>query len=254
MLATCAIIGDIDSKILPAILSGVLIHSGGDIINDIYDRGIDKICKPNAVIPSGRMSVRTAWMYLTALTLAALLIALILSRIMFIAYLIGIASGYLLYSHPRFRFKDVPLLGPASVAIYFQLESIGVWSIYAPINREAIVFSGYIFSLIFSLIFLKDFRDVKGDINSLPIMIGVKNAANVSILLTAIPALFLIWLFELFGKTSFLVALLAYSIMMAPTIRILLFKDPVALGKALRHRMILGMTVPNTAISLGEIV
>jgi hypothetical protein len=85
-------------------------------------------------------------------------------------------------------------------------------------------------------------------------MIGVKNAAKVSILLAAIPALFLISLFVLFGKKSFLVALLAYSIMMAPTIRILLFKDPVALGKALRHRMILGMTVPNTVILLGGIV
>jgi hypothetical protein len=121
ILATCSTIGSIDFKILPAILSGVLIHSGGDILNDIYDREIDKICKPDAVIPSGRMSVRTAWTYLIALTLAALLIAVILSRIMFIAYLIGIASGYILYSHPRFRFKDVP---PAWTGVCSDIFSI----------------------------------------------------------------------------------------------------------------------------------
>jgi len=57
MLATCSVAGEIDVRILPAVLSGVLMHSSGDIINDIYDREIDRICKPLAVIPSGRMGV-----------------------------------------------------------------------------------------------------------------------------------------------------------------------------------------------------
>ncbi len=51
--ATCAVLGIWDYRATVVILSGIMIHSGCDIINDIYDIEIDKICKQKGVIASG---------------------------------------------------------------------------------------------------------------------------------------------------------------------------------------------------------
>ncbi len=249
VLASCSIVGKLDWRVLPAIACGILMHSSGDIINDIYDREIDKICKPKAVIPSGRMSVRTAWIYLLILTSIALITAAWLSTVMLMCALAGVALGFIFYSHPRFRFKDIPILGSACAAACFPLESLGVCSIYSTLNCKILIFSCYIFFLIFSLIFLKDFRDVKGDINSLPIMLGVKKAAKVCCTLLIVPALFLIVLFLIFNyKVCFVMGFISYLIVAIFIIPVLLFDDPIKKGQSLRHRMIAGMTVPNAAI------
>lgn len=54
---TCAVLGAWDYRAAIAIISGIMIHSGCDIINDIYDIEIDKICKPDGAIASGRISM-----------------------------------------------------------------------------------------------------------------------------------------------------------------------------------------------------
>ena len=57
ILIVCSMLNHIDFRAGLLLLWGMMLHSGGDIINDIYDRHIDKICKPNSPIVSGRMSV-----------------------------------------------------------------------------------------------------------------------------------------------------------------------------------------------------
>jgi 4-hydroxybenzoate polyprenyltransferase len=61
---SCAILGMWDYRAAIVILAGIMIHSGCDIINDIYDIEIDKICKPNGAIASGQMTVKNAWIYI----------------------------------------------------------------------------------------------------------------------------------------------------------------------------------------------
>ena len=255
VLASCSVVGKLDWRVLPAIACGILMHSSGDIINDIYDREIDKICKPEAVIPSGRMSVRTAWIYLLILTSIALIIATWLSTAMLTYALAGVVLGFIFYSHPRFRFKDIPILGSACVAACFPLESLGVCSIYSLINYKILLFSCYIFFLIFSLIFLKDFRDVKGDRNSVPIMLGVKKATKLCCILLIVPALFLIVLFLTFSyKICFAIGLICYLIVVIFIIQVLLSDSPIKNGQSIRHRMIAGMTIPNAAIFISNIL
>ncbi len=254
ILATSAFIGSIDGRILLAMLSGILIHSGGDVYNDIYDREIDKICKPMAPIPSGRMSIKTAWAYLVLLVSLALSVSLYLSKILFICLVIGILTGYVLYSHPMFRFKDIPIVAIAIIAFYFSLESIGVWSIYSSITREAFIVAGYIFFLTFSLVFMKDFRDVKGDINSLPIMLGVKKAAILSSILCIIPAIILVALSMIYRSVIVVITSLTFIFLASFCIKILLFGDPVAQGKELKNKMIMSLSIPNIVLFILSIV
>ena len=46
---TCAVLGTWDYRVAIGIIAGILIHGACDIINDIYDVEIDKICKPKVL-------------------------------------------------------------------------------------------------------------------------------------------------------------------------------------------------------------
>ncbi|MDW7727787.1 MAG: UbiA family prenyltransferase [Candidatus Methanoperedens sp.] len=114
---TCAVLGIWDYRAIIAILSGIMIHSGCDIINDIYDVEIDKICKPNGAIASGQISVKNAWIYMLLLFSTALILSLNLSLVLFGGFLTGIIVGGIMYSHPIFRYKDKPGVAMADMAL-----------------------------------------------------------------------------------------------------------------------------------------
>ncbi|PKP54544.1 MAG: ubiquinone biosynthesis protein UbiA [Candidatus Altiarchaeales archaeon HGW-Altiarchaeales-3] len=228
---------------------GMMIHSGGDIINDIYDRHIDKICKPNSPIVSGRMSVRTAWVYLGILYLTAILIASLLNYICAGLSILGIIIGGFLYSHPKYRVKDHPVFSIASCALCFALEPIAIWSIYAPVTIDTLLISFYVFTLTFSLIFFKDFRDVKGDSNSLPLMLGVKKAARFVCVLSLLPVLPMIFLFFLYKTVGLILAIIVYGLIAISAIHILL-NDPVTHGNKLKNRMFLMIFAPSFTLFL----
>lgn len=244
---SCAILGMWDYRAAIVILAGIMIHSGCDIINDIYDLDIDKICKPNGAIASGQMTVKNAWIYTIFLFSTALILALVLSLILFACLLIGIIVGGVMYSHPLFRLKDKPGIAMVDMALCFALESIGTWSIYSSVNNDCLLVAIYVFVLIFSLTFMKDFKDVAGDINSLPIMLGIRRAATVCSVLTLLPFIPIIYAFM---KYHYLwLAIAVYAILIAECIKILM-RDPVAEGKQLKYMMILALTAPNLIILL----
>lgn len=251
MAVTCAVSGVWDYRAAIAILAGIMIHSGCDVINDIYDIEIDRICKPNGAIASGQISLKNAWIYMILLFSTALILALNLSLILFASLLKGIVVGGIMYSHPSFRFKDKPGIAMADMALCFALESAGVWSIYSPINDDSLMVAVYIFVLVFSLTFMKDFKDVEGDINSLPLLLGIRKAAKVCSMLTILPLVPLIYAAT---KYYFLApAAVIYVVLIAGCIKILM-GNPVAEGNRLKDRMILALTVPNFTMLLVKMV
>lgn len=247
----CAILGMWDYRAALVILAGVMIHSGCDILNDIFDFEIDRICKPHGAIASGKISMRNAWIYISLLFSAALLLALQLSQILFLCLLTGIIIGGLLYSHPVFRFKDFPGIAMLDMAVCFALESVGLWSVYFPLTQDSLMVAAYVFVLIFSLTFMKDFKDVDGDINSLPLEIGIRRSAIVCCLLTILPLAFLLYAVTKYHYLS--LAAVIYMVLIFGCIRILL-DDPVTKGNKLKDRMILALTVPNFMILLVRMI
>ncbi len=242
--ATCAVLGFWDYRAAIVILAGTMIHSGCDVINDIYDVEIDRICKPNGAIASGQISIKNAWIYMILLFSIALFLSLNLSLVLFACLLTGIIVGGVIYSHPLFRFKDKPGIAMADMALCFALESIGVWSVYSPINSDSLMVAVYIFVLVFSLTFMKDFKDVAGDINSLPLLLGIRRAANVCSALTILPLIPLIYMYTATKYHYLVLAAVVYAVLIVGCIKILL-NDPVAEGKQLKDMMILALTVPN---------
>jgi 4-hydroxybenzoate polyprenyltransferase len=64
-----------DFLVLSASLS--FFYSGGMCLNDLWDAEIDRVDKPFRPIPSGRISIRTAWLFTTSLFVIALSLLLI---------------------------------------------------------------------------------------------------------------------------------------------------------------------------------
>ena len=109
----------------------------------------------------------------------------------------------------------------------------------------------YVFVLVFSLTFMKDFKDVAGDINSLPLMLGIPRAAKVCSVLTIFPLIPLMYAITKYHYLS--LAAVIYAILIAGCIKILV-NDPVTDGNRLKNRMIMALTLPNFAMLFVKVV
>ncbi len=100
----------------------------------------------------------------------------------------------------------------------------------------------YVFVSVFSLTFMKDFKDVAGDINSLPLLLGIRRAAIVCSALTILPLIPMIYAVT---KYPYLApTAVIYIVLIMGCIKILMV-NPVAEGNRLKDWMILTLTVPN---------
>ncbi len=156
---------------LAALLGGVLLHSGTNIVNEIYDvrKGIDTIISPRAshAILKARMSERQAYLAaLVAFALAVLvgvyLISLRGPAIVGLG-LAGLLGGYF-YTAPPFEYKyramGVPivfvLMGPLMVVgTYFAVT--GAWS------ATALVASVPVGLLVAAILDGNEWRDISED-------------------------------------------------------------------------------------------
>ncbi len=156
---------------LAALIGGVLLHSGTNIVNEIYDvrQGIDTITSPRAshAIVKGRMSERAAYATAIAAFAIAVAIGLYLTWLRGPAIvalgLIGLVAGYT-YTAPPFQYKyralGVPLvfvlMGPLmTVGGYFAVS--GRWSL------EALVVSVPVGLLVAAILHGNEWRDISED-------------------------------------------------------------------------------------------
>jgi 1,4-dihydroxy-2-naphthoate octaprenyltransferase len=156
---------------LAALIGGVLLHSGTNVVNEIYDvrKGIDTIASPRAshAIVKGRLTERTAFVvavsaFVLAIVVGVYLIALRGQAIVGLG-LLGVAGGYF-YTAPPFAYKyralGVPLvfllMGPLMVeGAYFAVT--GAWSV------QALVVSIPIGLLVTAILDGNEWRDIGED-------------------------------------------------------------------------------------------
>jgi 1,4-dihydroxy-2-naphthoate polyprenyltransferase len=156
---------------LLALFAGMLLHSGTNIVNEIYDvrQGIDTITSPRAshAIVKGRMTERGAYaLAIACFAVASLLgVALIAERGLPIAGLgvLGLAAGYF-YTAPPFQYKyhalGVPLvfllMGPIMTVGGYYAAS-GAWSV------NALVLSIPVGCLVAAILHGNEWRDISED-------------------------------------------------------------------------------------------
>jgi len=167
-------------------LMAAILNAASNGLNQIYDFEIDAVNKPRRPLPSGRLSLREAWIF----TLATFGIAWILAW--FIApggrhdcFWLVVAATVItsLYSVPPFRTKRLGIWANVTIAIpRGAMLKVAGWSTVKTMYGTEPWFIGAIFGLfLLGATTTKDFADMEGDARggcrTLPIRYGVRRAA-----------------------------------------------------------------------------
>jgi 4-hydroxybenzoate polyprenyltransferase len=171
---------------LLGLLMAAVLNAGSNALNQIYDLEIDRVNKPKRPLPSGRLSIRDAWIF----TYAAYALALMLAWSVAPAgrhecfWIVVIATAItILYSVPPARTKRLGIWANVTIAIpRGVLLKVAGWSAVKTVAGTEPWFIGSIFGLfLLGASTTKDFADMEGDARggcrTLPIVYGVRRAA-----------------------------------------------------------------------------
>lgn len=217
--------------LLPGLIGAVMaavFNAGSNALNQIYDLDIDRINKPNRPLPSGRLSIRAAWIF----TVIAYVLTLVLAWAVapggrhecFWIVLIAVVAT-LIYSMPPLRTKQRGMWANITIAIpRGVLLKVAGWSAVKTVVGLEPWFIGSIFGLfLLGASTTKDFADMEGDARggcrTLPIIYGVRKAAWMISPSFVLPFLLInvgVWMGILTGQTLLLhglgIGMTAYGI------------------------------------------
>jgi len=175
------------------LLAGPMVCGTSQAVNDWYDRHVDAINEPNRPIPSGRIPGRWGLYIAIIWTGLSLLLATTLGTWGFVAAIVGLALAWA-YSAPPIRLKQNGWWGNAACGLCYEglpwFTSAAVMGASMPDWRIVVI------ALLYSvgahgIMTLNDFKSVEGDkrmgIDSLPVLLGVSNAARFACLVMAVP-------------------------------------------------------------------
>ena len=186
------------------LLAGPMVCGTSQAVNDWYDRHVDAINEPDRPIPSGRIPGRWGIYIAIGWTVLSLLLATVLGTWGFVAAIVGLVLAWA-YSAPPIRLKQNGWWGNAACGLCYEglpwFTGAAVMTASSPDWRIVVI------ALLYSvgahgIMTLNDFKSVEGDkrmgIDSLPVLLGVDNAARFACLVMAVPqvvvvALLLVW-------------------------------------------------------------
>jgi 4-hydroxybenzoate polyprenyltransferase len=168
-----------------ALMAAVLnVYSNG--LNQIYDLEIDRINKPGRPLPSGRMSLREAWVVTGVSLVLSLALAWLVApggRHECFWMVVAAAVMTTMYSAPPFRTKRLGIWANVTIAIpRGVLLKVAGWSTVKTAMGVEPWYLGAIFGVfLLGATTTKDFADMEGDrrggCRTLPIQFGVSRAA-----------------------------------------------------------------------------
>ena len=167
-------------------LMAAMLNAASNALNQIYDLEIDRVNKPARPLPSGRLSIRDAWVFTWISYAIALVLAWFVAPggrhecfwIVLVAAILTIA-----YSVPPVRTKRHGIWANITIAVpRGLLLKVAGWSAVKTVIGVEPWFIGAIFGLfLLGASTTKDFSDMEGDAadgcRTLPIIYGVRKAA-----------------------------------------------------------------------------
>ena len=164
-------------------LTGPIVCGTSQVINDWCDRHVDAINEPDRPIPSGRVPGRWPVGIALAGSALSLVVAAALGVWVLLATCVALFFGWA-YSSPPFRFKRSGWIGPLVCALSYEGLSwfTGASVMVGGLPATNIIAVLLLYSLgAHGIMTLNDFKAVEGDramgLRSLPVTMGVRNAA-----------------------------------------------------------------------------
>ena len=174
-----------------AILSTMLITGGANVINDFFDIAIDRINRPERILPAGRLRPAAAKNYAIILFACGNFFSIFINVI---AVLIAVSTSFLLLVY-SWKLKRLPLSGNLVVSLATALAFIyATWAaesglLHMQIARSGVTMQGWragIFPAVFAFLMhlgreiIKDLEDQAGDravqARTLPLAYGLTAA------------------------------------------------------------------------------
>ena len=174
-----------------AILSTMLITGGANVINDFFDLAIDRINRPERILPAGRLRPAAAKNYAIILFACGNFFSIFINVI---AVLIAVSTSFLLLVY-SWKLKRLPLSGNLAVSLATALAFIyAAWAaesglLHMQIARSGVTMQGWragIFPAVFAFLMhlgreiIKDLEDQAGDravqARTLPLAYGLAAA------------------------------------------------------------------------------
>jgi geranylgeranylglycerol-phosphate geranylgeranyltransferase len=186
------------------------IAAAGNIINDIYDIEIDKINRPERPLPSGRLTIKEAWIETVILWIIGILLAfltnivggIIATIFAFIGFLYA-AKGKILGAFGNFMVAFSFAFGLIYGAIIIVYQLTGLLGI--PLVIWFYYFTAFL--LLWGREVIKGMEDIEGDVKrgvqTIAIKYGIKTAAKTAIIMNIFAIISFI--------TSLLIGLLGVS-------------------------------------------
>ena len=211
------------------LLAGPLVCATSQAVNDWFDRHVDAINEPQRPIPSGRMPGLWGLYVAIAWTFLSLLVATALGPWGFGAAVFGLALAWA-YSAPPLRLKENGWWGNAACGLCY--EGLA-WATGAavmaggamPDARSLGLAALYSFGA-HGIMTLNDFKAIEGDkqmgVRSLPVQLGVQNAARVACVMMAAPQFVVIALLLQWGKPGHALAVAALLVAQGLLMRLFL--------------------------------
>ena len=195
-------------------LCAVLVGSASNVVNDIYDFEIDKINRPDRILPKQLVSIPNAWNYYFFLICISVISGYFLLPA--IPFLIILISNLILFIY-SWKLKKTPMIGNIIVSFF-----IGLVFIYSTLlvddYQQGIAPFIFAFFMILTREIVKDIEDMEGDriqmARTIPIVWGIEKAKWISIASLIVCFISLISAFQLmyYGKT-FLMIVSAFVIL-----------------------------------------
>ena len=175
--------------LIPAAIGAVMamiFNAGNNALNQIYDLEIDRVNKGRRPLPSGRMTIREAWVFTHVTYVLTLGLAWLVApsgrHECFWIVVVAMIATYV-YSMPPLRTKARGVWANVTIAIpRGLLLKVAGWSAVKTVMGVEPWYIGMIFGLfLLGASTTKDFADMEGDrlggCRTLPIVYGVRRAA-----------------------------------------------------------------------------
>lgn len=243
-----------------AILAVFFETAAGNVINDYFDYKIDLINKPERPIPSGRISLKNGRNYAYLLFLAGTVCGFLISYLTnnWIPFIIVVLADIILYLY-AYKLKATPLIGNLAVGFMTGFGFVfGGFSINNPSIIMTSAFLGFFaFVMTTAREIIKDIEDIEGDkadgAKTLPIMIGVKIPALISVVLIVIDSALcpLLYFYHVFGALYLVIIAVAVVLFLYCAVIILKSQDAKTAGKSSKYLKI-GMLIAFLAFAIGS--
>ena len=226
------------TMIMNVVIVVISFAGASNILNDIFDINIDKKNKPYRPLPSGGISLFSAFVYMLILYFLGIYIVFNLSELAIEIALMAVLPTLVLYTP---IFKRIPLIG--NIVVSSILGLVFLFSEAALIGTiNAMWVPAYLsFGLTFIREWIKDVEDVTGDrlygVRTIPVVIGVAKSLRLLYLIIIIFCI-LCWVpyyINLYGNVYAMSLLLSVEIPLILSI-FFLRKNPTSSGCAMISR------------------